>query len=149
MGPAVVWKHRQISYVEQPGVPPQVKDRGAEQGDTFGPAETGVVLASLSRKTRQSVHAMQVTGELPWATPDGAQAMTHFRDVEARSFEWESKQPIEWATLNEAGARETHPANATQQGGGVVDVWYLDDVHDPSALPVSYTHLTLPTILRV
>ncbi|CAK0851600.1 unnamed protein product, partial [Prorocentrum cordatum] len=26
-----------------------------------------------------------------------------------------------------AGSRGTHPANATQQGGGVVDVWYCDD----------------------
>ena len=127
LGPVVAWKHRRVSYVEQPGTPPQVKDRGAEQGDTFGPAETGVALAALGRKTRRAVHAKQVTGELPWATPDGAQATAHFREVEARVLERDRKQPIERAALNEAGSRETHPANAIQQGGGIVDVWFLDD----------------------
>eukprot|EP00973_Karenia_brevis_P053699 7460978-Karenia_brevis.AAC.1 len=45
LAPAVVWKHADVSYVEQEGVEPQAKDRGAEQGDTYGPAETGLTLA--------------------------------------------------------------------------------------------------------
>ena len=31
------WKHRNLSHVEQEGLPPMPEDRGAEQGDVDGP----------------------------------------------------------------------------------------------------------------
>ena len=33
---AAAWKHRNLSHVEQEGLPPMPKDRGAEQGDVDG-----------------------------------------------------------------------------------------------------------------
>ena len=34
---AAAWKHRNVSHVEQEGLPPMPKDRGAEQGDVDAP----------------------------------------------------------------------------------------------------------------
>ena len=34
---AAAWKHRSLSHVEQEGLLPMPKDRGAEQGDVDGP----------------------------------------------------------------------------------------------------------------
>ena len=34
---AAAWKHRNLSHVEQEGLPPMPKDRGAAQGDVDGP----------------------------------------------------------------------------------------------------------------
>ena len=62
--------------------PLKSKNGGAEQGDTFGPAETGVTLASLGRGTRREVHAKQAAGELPWATADVEGARGPFDDIE-------------------------------------------------------------------
>ena len=42
---AAAWKHRNPSHVEQEGLSPIPKDRGAEQGDVDGPLE-----CSLARK---------------------------------------------------------------------------------------------------
>eukprot|EP00973_Karenia_brevis_P020653 2835733-Karenia_brevis.AAC.1 len=86
LGPVVAWKHRQPSYVEQIGVDPMLKNRGAEQGDTFGPAETGVTLATLGPKTRQEIHAKQVAGELDWVACEAedvtaAAALDQYRAV--------------------------------------------------------------------
>ena len=39
--PAFCWKHETASSVMQPGVLPQPKDRGAEQGDVDGPRLPG------------------------------------------------------------------------------------------------------------
>ena len=36
---AAAWKHRNLSHVEQEGLPPMPKDRGAEHGDVDGPLE--------------------------------------------------------------------------------------------------------------
>ena len=132
LGPAVAWKHRQTSYVEQPGVTPQVKNRGAEQGDTFAPAETGVTLAALGRRARKELHAKQVTGELPRVFSASkadarGEAERHFREVEAREQSWKNQTPLERHMPCAAGVRRAHPGNEIQLGGGVVDVWYLDD----------------------
>eukprot|EP00973_Karenia_brevis_P090652 12403553-Karenia_brevis.AAC.1 len=78
---AVTWKHAQASFVEQPDLQPQSKDRGAEQGDTYGPVETGLTLGRLSRDTRLEVHSKQMTAELPWSQSDNAA-----RDEAERDF---------------------------------------------------------------
>ena len=36
---AGAWKHRNLSHVEQEGLPPMPKDRAAEQGNVDGPLE--------------------------------------------------------------------------------------------------------------
>ena len=47
---------------------------------------------------------------------------------------------------------DNHPRSGVQQGVGLVRAGRDSDRHRPhrdSGIPVSYTHLTLPTILRV
>ena len=41
---AAAWKHRNLFYVEQEGLLPMPKDRGAEQGDVDGPLECSLTL---------------------------------------------------------------------------------------------------------
>ena len=61
------WKHSSVSHIEQSGVPPQLKDRGAEQGDADGPKECALTLRGVARNARESIHAKQRRGELRWA----------------------------------------------------------------------------------
>ena len=98
--------------------------------DTFGPAESGVTLASLGRQTQLEIHSRQVCGELPWATPgeDAVPALvSHFWDVEQRAKEWTDQTPLDRHRVGPDGVRHSHPGNEVQLGGGLVDVWYLDD----------------------
>ena len=49
---AAAWKHRNLSHVEQDGLAPEPKDRGAEHGDVDGPLECsqalGIVAAEMA-----------------------------------------------------------------------------------------------------
>jgi len=132
LGPVVAWKHTHDSYVEQPDAQPKLKIRGAEQGDTFGPAETGLTLARLSRDTRHEIHAKQMTGQLQWkslphSTTVADDAVTHFRSVEAKTQNWAALNPLDRSTVDPVRGRPNHPANEIQTNGGLVDVWLLDD----------------------
>ena len=62
-GPAD-WKHRAFSYVEQEGLPPMPKDRGAEQGDVDGPCS--LALGVVAAQTRGNLAAQQAAGLIPW-----------------------------------------------------------------------------------
>ena len=132
LGGWVSWKHAQPSFVEQAEVAPTPKDRGAEQGDTFGPAETGVALGDLGRQTRHEVHARQMSAELPWAGVRGAAAdpeaaQQAFRARELASAAWSASAPLERHRRDGQDGRPTHPGNEVQLSGGLVDLWYLDD----------------------
>ena len=59
---AAAWKHQNQSHVEQEGLPPRPKDRGAEQGDADGPQEA---LGMVAAETRGSIAARQTAGTLP------------------------------------------------------------------------------------
>eukprot|EP00973_Karenia_brevis_P018306 2512919-Karenia_brevis.AAC.1 len=67
---AVDWKHAAASFVEQEGVRPMPKDRGAEQGDVDGPAECALTLGIVARDARASVHDQQRNGRMPWASSE-------------------------------------------------------------------------------
>ena len=54
---AAAWKHRKLSYVEQEGLLPMPKDRGAEQGDVDGSLECSPARGMVAAETR---------GTLPW-----------------------------------------------------------------------------------
>ena len=53
---AACWKHANVSEVEQPGVQPCPKDRGAEQGDVDGPLECSLTLGPVAASARIDVH---------------------------------------------------------------------------------------------
>lgn len=131
LGGWIGWKHSQTSHVEQQGIPPTNKDRGAEQGDTCGPVEAGICLSQLGRRARQEVHARQLTGEAPRAAleeePGREDVFEQAYRVQERAVrEWEAKAPIDKHVPGNEG-RGNHPGNKVQAGGGIVDVWYLDD----------------------
>ena len=128
LGPLATWKHSMKFFVEQPGVEPQEKDRRAEQGDSLGPAETGIALAKLGRGIRQKMHLSQAQGTFPWAAPSEKwqEVVAELEERGRQCAAWEGKQP---SARLEAGSaeRQVHPGNNIQSGGGVAGVWYLDD----------------------
>ena len=54
---AAAWKNRNLSHVEQEGLPPVPKDRSAEQGDVDGPLECSLALGMVAAETRGSIDA--------------------------------------------------------------------------------------------
>ena len=71
------------------------KDRGAEQGDVFGPLECSLALGMVAAETRGRVAAYQATGNLPWIGVDDPadvhrlQADRAVRQQEAANFQLE------------------------------------------------------------
>ena len=123
---ATCWKHESASHVEQEGVAPAPKDRGAEQGDVDGAVECSVTLGGVAADARSAVHAMQRRGELPWTAPS-LEAVDDFDRREARVAAWKALEPSQ---RRETGATQrivANPAHEIQAGGGLLDVWFLDD----------------------
>ena len=56
---AAAWKHRNVSHIEQEGLPPVPKDRGAEQGDVDGPLKCSLALGMVAAEARGSIAAPQ------------------------------------------------------------------------------------------
>ena len=48
---AATWKHRDLSHVEQQGLSPMPKDRGAEQGGVDGPLECSLAVGMVAAET--------------------------------------------------------------------------------------------------
>ena len=69
---AAAWKHRNLSHVEQEGLPPMPKDRGAEQGDVDGLLECSVTSGMVAAETPGRTAARQASGSLPWTGVDDA-----------------------------------------------------------------------------
>ena len=70
----------------------------------------------------------QASGEFPWTCGAEAQqgALAELEERRRQSAAWDGQQPgdrIDQMTQE----RRTHPLNKIQTGGGIVDVWYLDD----------------------
>ena len=59
---AAACRHRSLSHVEQEGLPPKPKDRGAEQGDVDGTLECSLALGMVAAETRTRVAAQQAAG---------------------------------------------------------------------------------------
>ena len=62
---AATWKHRNLSHVEQEGLPPMPKDRGAEKGDVDGPAGVQPCFGDGGGKNA-AVRSCAASGSLPW-----------------------------------------------------------------------------------
>ena len=103
---ATAWKHRNLSHIEQEGLPPVPKDRGAEQGDVNGPLECGLASGMVATETRRRIAARQAAGNLPW------------RVQETANFQLGVLEKL-------AGADD--PQHALQKKGGLADLWYMDD----------------------
>ena len=54
---AAARRHRILSHVEQEGLRPMPKDRGAEQGDVDGPLECSLALEMVAAETRRRMAA--------------------------------------------------------------------------------------------
>ena len=50
---AAAGKHRNLSHVEQEGLPPMPNDRGTEQGDVDGPLECSLASGMVAARTRR------------------------------------------------------------------------------------------------
>ena len=112
------WKHSSVSFVEQQGVQPLPKDRGAEQGDVDGPSECALTLALVANDARSQVHQQQRNGVLPWSCnlpEDVTAAENEFDGLPGR---------INQFLQNRNG---NDPRHGLQTGGGLADFWYLDD----------------------
>ena len=124
------WKHQEASYVEQQGVDPVPKDRGAEQGDVDGPLECSLTLGKVAANTRSAVHAQQRSGDLPWATTQDSTIRAAEREYDergSRAQQWSNTPPAERREAGGALLVTTDPQHEVQASGGVVDYWYLDD----------------------
>ena len=56
------WKHHSMSQVEQPGVKPAPKARGAEQGDVDDPLECSLTLGKVASAARFQLYNAQRLG---------------------------------------------------------------------------------------
>jgi hypothetical protein len=112
------WKHSGRSYVEQEGVNPLPKDRGAEQGDVDGPSECALTLALVANEARSSVHQQQRRGELPWSCESQAEVTSAVNAFDGRAAR---------VTQFRSSRSGSDPRHEVQAGGGLADFWYLDD----------------------
>jgi hypothetical protein len=127
---ATCWKHAAASEVEQDGVPPAQKDRGAEQGDVDGPLECSLTLGQVAASARRELHSAQRRGELPWAVSDAdsiREAEQEFDDVLARQQAWAALPPFQRRATEGGKLVTPSPAHAVQAMDGVADFWFLDD----------------------
>ena len=128
--PVLCWKHAAASEAKQPGAPAAAKDRVAEQGDVDGSVECSVALGNIATKTWQSIHAMQRSGALPWATsrPDGpTEAMAEFDERQTRAAAWAALEPAQRRSSEGSKTMIPDPRHEIQGSGGIADFWYLDD----------------------
>jgi hypothetical protein len=117
------WKHAASSSVEQEGVAPAPKDRGAEQGDVDGPLECSITLAQVARKTRITLARLQRQEDLPWIADNEAGAASARADFDGRT---DRTRTFEAGPETDEAVR-IDPRHEVQDGGGLADFWYLDD----------------------
>ena len=128
--PATCWKHAEVSDVEQPGVPPCAKNRGAEQGDVDGSVECSLTLGFVAAKSRAELHRRQRAGELPWADASEAaarEAAAEFDERAARAQRWMATPPMQRRTSEPSSRIIADPLHELQARGGIADFWYIDD----------------------
>jgi hypothetical protein len=128
---SIAWKQSHESRVVSSEGAKAVKTRGAEQGDVDGPLEASLVLGGVACRARQSTHELQCGGVLPWpAGADAAEAEEGVRATAVAASTWRTS-----SSGVERDDRFSHPLDAVAAGGGIADVWYIDDgtvVCDPA-----------------
>ena len=121
---AVAWKHQNLSYVEQEGLPPMPKDRGAEQGDVDGPLECSLALGMAAAESRMRMAAEQAAGSRPWVCVADDAELQQLRADHATRLQ-ESANIQNGGPEKRTGAHD--PRHALQKNGGLADLWYMDD----------------------
>ena len=117
-----------LSHVEQEGLPPMPKDRGAEQRDVDGPLECSLALGMVAAETRGSIVARQAAGTVPWigvndpAEEQRLRADHATRLQESANFQFGGAEKF-------TGAHD--PQHALQKSGRCADQWYTDRVPVP------------------
>ena len=116
------WKHHTLSFVEQGGQP-KPKDRGAEQGDVYGPLKCSLALVTEAAETRLRIAEHQAAGTFRWIgthdpadaerLPDGQRSRMH----RIRNFQLGGLEKL-------IGADD--PRHALQDKGGLAYVRYRD-----------------------
>ena len=89
-----------------------------------------MVLGGVARDAKMEVHEAQMRGDLPWSTQTGdieeEQARCDFLDRNDRQMNWE-ETPVQERRDEVTGMKETQPKDEVQQGGGIMDTWFVDD----------------------
>ena len=136
---AAAWKHRNMSHVEQDGLAPMPKDRGAEQGDVNGPLECSPALGMVAAETRRRVAAQQASGSLPWIIVDDPSELQRLQAEHTAKLQRVSNFQLGGP---EQLTGDDGPRHALQEHGGLADLWHMDGgdvVCHPILLP-SYLH---------
>ena len=110
---AAAWTHRNLSLVEQEGLAPMPKDRGAEQGDVDGPLEE-MVAAEMQRR----IAARQAAGSLPWIGVDDPSELQHPEGRKSANFQLGGLEKL---------TNAHDPRHALEKNGGLAHVWCVDD----------------------
>ena len=120
---AAVWKHRNVSFVEQEGLSPMPKDRGAEQGDVDGPVECRLALGTVAAQARGNIAARQAAGTLPWIGVNDPVEVQRLKADNAARVQRVSQLSACWPR----SAHAHDPQHALQKNGGSADQWFMDD----------------------
>ena len=101
---AAAWTCQNLSHVEQEGLSPMPKDRGAVQGDVDRPLECSLALGMVAADTQGSIAARQAAGTLPWigvndpAVQQRLQADHAARLQESANFQHALQKTWAWRT---------------------------------------------------
>ena len=117
---AATWKNRNMSHVEQEGLLPMPKDRGAEQGDVDSPlrVQSGLWIGG-GRDAR--THSRAASGrQSPMDQRERPHRGTAIASRPCSQLAGVSKLPAWWP-------RKAHRCPRTAACVGVVGQWYMDD----------------------
>ena len=90
------WTHRALSFVEQDGVKPSSKDRGAEQGDVGGPLERSLARGMEAAKAQSHVAGQQVAGTVPWIGTNSREEWQSLANKMSKHLGAAPKRPAGW-----------------------------------------------------
>ena len=117
-------KHRNLCHVEQEGVSPMPKDRGAEQGDVDGPLKCSLALGMVAAETRGRVAALQASGGLPWIGADDPSDVQRLQTEHAvrmhrlSNFQLGGPEKLTGTDV---------PRHALREKGDLADLWNMED----------------------
>ena len=143
---AAGWKHRSLSHVEQEGLLPMPKDRGADHGDVDGLLECSQALGMVGAETRGRAAAQQASGGLL------LELMTFeiFSTCRPHTQSGCTKLPTSsWVVLDNS-PEPTTGGTLCQKNGGLADLLYMDNggiVCHPILVP-SHLHAFDDTPMR-
>ena len=113
-----------FSFVEQEGVEPTPKDRGAKPADLDGPLACSLALEMVWVEARLHVAVQQAAGIAPWVGANSDEEVQRLRDTYQSSLHLLHHFQLDGAEKITGAHDRRH---ALQENGGLADFWYLDD----------------------